>query len=335
MATIKDIAARSGYSIATVSRALNDQRNVDPKIRKAILTCAEELNYKPNVIAQLLRTSSSNLILCVIPDINESLVLEAFSSMQKKLLDYGYQLLLYPSESEENSYKTITSMLNSGLVRGIIFISPFMKNNTLLDLNQNYPLVQLSEYNEEVKTATVTIDYTEAQKEVTDYLISMGHTQIAFLNFSEGLLSSEKKYIGFSLALAAAGIPMEDHFNVMLEQISQKTVSEAVQALFELQTPPTAIICTSDTIAFHCINSLQKLGVKVPDDCSIIGFDNSRLSALTTPALTTISSPLSLMGIRAADLLLTQIETGEKTNEKIVLPYELIKRDSVSQPRSK
>lgn len=330
MATIKDIAAQSGYSIATVSRVLNNQRNVDKKIQKKILKCAEDLNYKPNVLGQLLRTQNSKLIMCVIPDVIQGMRYEVFYSMRSKLLSKGYQLLLYPCDSSMDYQQNLIPMLENGLIGGVIFVSPVLDNEKLSRLNQNYPLVQYSEYNEDVKTAIVTIDYAEAMKDGMKYLLDCGHSRIAALVSAYSIPSLEKKMQGYQSALADANIPFDSNLIIKADLPFSDSTVKAIASMMKRKDRPTAIMCVSDNIAFQCINTLQNLGFRVPEDCSVMGFDNAEMSETFLPALTTIGAPLRLMGTRTVDLLLNQIKTGEKTNEKIFIPHEIFIRKSVA-----
>ena len=338
MATIKDIAERTGYSIATVSRALNNQRNVDEKIKKKILQTASELNYKPNLLGQILRNNTSNLVLCTTPSMASGLLYESFISMQETLNNAGYQLLLYPGVPDNSTIQSqsILTLLEGQLISGIIFTIPFLESSKLNQLNQKYPLVQFSEYEDNAKTAIVSVDYFEAVREGIDYLIHIGHSRIAFITLNHTptspiSISMLRKELGYKYALDSASIPYDPNLIIRLDSSDMIHIQTAINQLFSSETKPTALFCISDVIASRCLKALEHSGLKVPNDCSVMGFDNTTFTDMVPPSLTTIGSPLSLMGKRAAELLLHQIETGEKTNEKILLSHKLIIRESTSQ----
>lgn len=338
MATIKDIAEQTGYSIATVSRALNNQRNVDEKIKKKIIQTATELNYRPNILGQILRNNTSNLVLCATPSMSSGLLYEAFISMQKTLNNAGYQLLLYPSVPDDNTIQvqSILTLLEGQLISGIIFTIPILESSKINQLNKKYPLVQFSEYDDNAKTAIVSVDYFDAVKEGIDYLIHSGHSRIAFITLdntsaSPTTISMLRKELGYKYALDSAAIPYDPALVIRLESSDMVHIQAAVKQLFSLSDKPTALFCISDMIASRCLKALEHAGLDVPNACSVMGFDNTAFTDMVSPSLTTLGSPLSLMGKRAAELLLRQIETGEKTNEKILLSHELIIRESTGR----
>ena len=335
MATIKDIAEKSGYSIATVSRVLNNQRNVDTKIRDEIFACAKELDYKPNVLGQLLRTKNSHLVLCMIPNTVSGMLFGTFAHMQKALQGQGYQLLLSPVEPADynrDSDPQMLSLIESGIIGGIVFGHSFLKPEELERLNRAHPLVQMQEYNDAVKTTVVAIDYVEAAQDGMRYLIQSGHQRIGIVSFLPHILSSRKKLLGCRLALEEAGIAFDPGLVVNIDYQEPGSISSALQMLTTMEQPPTALFCFSDDIAVKCIRKLTESGVHVPEDCSVLGFDNSDIAEISVPSLTTVGAEsFALLGRRTVEALLRQIETGEKNNEKIMIPHELVVRDSVQK----
>ena len=333
MATIKDIAEKSGYSIATVSRVLNNQRNVDKKIQDEIFACAKELDYKPNVLGQLLRTKNSRLVLCMIPNTASGMLFEAFAHMQRVLHAQGYQLLLSPVEPADynrDSDPQMLSLIESGIIGGIVFGHSFLKSSELSQLNQQHPLVQMQEYDDTVKTTVVAIDYTEAAQDAMRYLIQSGHRRIGTISFLPHILSSRKKLLGCRLALEEVGMELDPELVRNVNYEEDESLSATLQSLMALENPPTALFCFSDNIAVRCIRMLTERGVRVPEDCSVLGFDNSDVAELSVPALTTVGvESFQLLGRRTIEALLQQIETGEKNNEKIMIPHKLILRNSV------
>ena len=333
MATIKDIAEKSGYSIATVSRVLNNQRNVDRKIQDEIFACAKELDYKPNVLGQLLRTQNSKLIMCMIPNSMDGLMFEIFAAMQQTLHDRGYQLLLCPVDPaafQEKSDPQVLSLLESGLIGGIVFGHSFLSTEELMRLNQRHPLIQMMEYNDAAKTSVVTLDYMDAMREAVLFLAANGHRRIGVVSFLPNLLSSRKKLLGYKVALEEAGLDYDPDLIVQIDVAQPESTSSVLHSLMTRKDRPSALVCFSDNIAVQCILTLNKMRLSVPEDCSIMGFDHSSLAEICVPPLTTVGAEsLHSIGRRTVLALLDQIESGEKNNEKIIIPHRLFERNSV------
>ena len=331
MTTIKDISEDCGFSIATVSRVLNNQRNVDENIRKKVLQSAKALDYKPNVLAKLLRTQDSNFIMCIVPSDN-GLMFNIFTAMQERFHENGYQLLLYPKSLDSTDDSNLIQSLESGLIAGIVLInSGACSGNILSNLSKQVPLVLQGEYDEHTKTSVITIDYIQAFKDGTKFLIKNGHTQIAVLSFMPSLLSSRKKLQGYKIALEQAGIPYNANLIKEVNHNFDSSLESAILSLFELEEKPTAIMCYSDIIAAKCIRILHQNNIHVPEDCSVMGYDNSKISDLTTPTITTIGISQAQMGKRSADLLLEQIKYKERYNEIIIMPHKLYLRETVNK----
>ena len=334
MATIKDIAIDSGFSVATVSRVLNNQRNVDEEIRKKVLESAEKLNYKPNVLGQLLRKQDSNFIMCVIPSALSGIMFEIFAAMQQKLHENGFQLILYPESSNSENSDDLIRILESGLIRAVVFIASLVNTDAIVYLNGRMPLVQQGEYDERAKTSIVTIDYTDAFRESTEYLIEKGHRKIGVLSFAKDILSSRKKLQGYREALENKGISFDPCLVKETENDVEGSVRDAVAELMSMENRPTAINCYSDIIAAKCLKALRKMNIKVPEECSVMGFDNSGTADISAVGITTIGVSQEQLGTRSAEVILEQIRTGISTNEKIMLPHRMYERETVKEIRA-
>lgn len=328
MVSIKDIARESGYSIATVSRVLNNKRNVDPEIAEKVLRCAREMNYVPNAIGQILRSQKSNLILCIIPNIYFTMVSESFYYMQQRFAKEGYHLLLHPVDPENNHAPEIISALNSNLIAGLISVAPLFSPEDIDKVNQKCPFIQLAEYVDEPRTATVSIDYPEVSRGFVNHLVGLGHKRIAVLKTLPESPSNIRKSVGYTLALAENGIPFDQDLvkNVFLGD--PDPITGVLNELLQLEDPPTAFTCDTDLIAAQCIQALTHMGYSVPKDFSVTGFGNSLQAVYNTPGIASAGVSREDMGIVTAEMLLRQIKTGEKNNEKVLLPHTFCFRDS-------
>lgn len=326
--TIKDVAKLSGYSIATVSRAMNNQRNVDENIRAKILECAKTLGYSPNILGKSLRNKDSGIIMCIMVNINNNFLADAFLSAQKRLNNEGYQAILCPVSYDSDYEKKLLQLLEGRLMAGVIFFGTTLGRQGLEELNVRFPLVQCSEHIEGSETAYVSIENRLAAFEGVTYLIQNGHTRIGMISSIFGIGSTKNREAGYREALELAGIPFAPEL-IRKGNYEPESGYQAAMELLALPEPPTAYFCVSDSMACGCIRALCNSGINVPDDVSVLGFDNSPFARTMVPSITTIGLPYAAIGKKAAELLLDQLKNYNKSNEGVLLPHELVLRESV------
>lgn len=329
MATIKDIAKLSGYSVSTVSRVLNNERNVGKEISEKILESAKILNYQPNILGRNLRNKDSKIIMCVMRSVNTNFIVDSFVSIQERLLQDGYRAILCPLNNDSAIEKQTIELLEGHLASGVIFMGGTTLNESeLSELNKRFPMVQCSEYVPAARASYVSIDNRMAAIDGVNYLIENGHSRIGMVSCDTDIISVTLREAGYREALASAGIELDEAI-IKRGDFTFESGYSATMDLISLPNPPEAYFCLSDSMACGCIRALYDSGIRVPEDVSVLGFDNSIFSRNMIPAITTIGTPLARMGTKAAELILQQLKTSEKTNEAVLLPHELVIRESV------
>lgn len=327
---IKDIASLAGVSIATVSRTLRDPERVSEKTRKRVLEAVKESGYTPNKLGVSLRTSRSGNIVVIIPDVSDSFNSGVIKSIEKIAQKKGYSILLGDTQGSEELERAFGSMVRSRQADGIILFShrlPFDidKNRTIVD--QLPPIVNSCESLGVKGIPFVTIDNVAAAFDAIQHLIGLGHKDIAIITGDMESPSSKLRIKGVQKAFTQAGITFQED----LVKYGVYTVEEGEKLTFELlknDKKPSAIFCFSDEIAIGCCAALRSSGFDIPQDISVIGFDNIPFSKYLYPPLTTIGQPTKQIGEHCITLLIDIIDGNRPQKDRVTLPHELIIRES-------
>ena len=325
--TIYDVAREANVSMATVSRVVNGNPNVKPATRKKVLDVIDELDYRPNAVARGLASKKTTTVGVIIPDVTNLY----FSSLARGIDDiatmYKYNIIL--ANSDQNNHKEIQVLntLLSKQVDGIIY----MGNNLTSELRAEIvrsktPIVLAGTIDPEHVVASVNIDYKVATQEAIQQLIENGHKNIAFVTASlKNTVASDLRLEGYKSALSVANIEFNDKFVYeipMTYQCGEVLAEKLVQAGI------TAAVVTDDEAAVGLINSLYDLSVKVPKDFEVISSNNSKLTKMTRPTLSTIAPPLYDIGAVAMRLLTKIMNKEEVVETEITLPYKIEYRQS-------
>jgi LacI family transcriptional regulator len=327
--TIYDVAREANVSMATVSRVVNGNPNVKPATRKKVSEVIERLGYRPNAVARGLASKKTTTVGVIIPDISST----AFADMARGIEDiatmYKYNIIL--SNSDQNIDKEL-HLLNTMLgkqVDGIVFMSGNITPKHIEEFEKSpVPIVLAGSIEETGKIASVNIDYQQATFDVVSSFIAKGHQNIAFVvGPLHEPINKDKRLEGYRLALQEAGI--EYHEELVVEgDYTYDSGMEAVEKLVEAVNRPTAIFVGSDEMALGVIHGAVDRGFTVPDDFEVISSDNTRLTLMVRPQLTTVVQPLYDVGAVAMRLL-TKFMNKEKVSEHIVvLPHRIEERDS-------
>ena len=335
MVTIYDVAKKTGFSAPTVSRALNGIGNLSEKTRDLIILEAKQMGYKPNSAARALTTKKSNIIGVMFDDSGMqqgfshpvfSGILNTFrQEMEKK----GYDLLFLSDKFGKNkmSYADHCAYRN---IDGVMIASHTCAYEDLLPLlNSNLPCVSVNDTFP--KTCTILSSNFSAAYEATNYLISKGHTKIAYLGMSienDRISASKDRFSGYKQALDDKNIKYSEEFVELVQEWNSISGYEGLEKLLS-RAKPTAVFAICDEIAFGAMKYCKKMGIKIPEELSIIGFDNDRISEYCSPPLTTISQNTELIGKTAAAILIKKIE-NDVAPDMIQIPTKLIIRDSVA-----
>ncbi|MBR0596509.1 LacI family DNA-binding transcriptional regulator [Sinanaerobacter chloroacetimidivorans] len=328
MANIKLIARKAGVSISTVSRVMNGSKPVSPELKKRVCDAVEQMNYKPNSIARSLILNKTNLIGVVVPDVSDSFHSKLLSGIEEcaASADYGV-IICNVYRSLEKQQKYLNLMLERHVDAIILLHETSEEDLSKFQKNSKTPLIFASVPVEGVSIPFVGIDEVAAAQDATNYLIENGHDRIGLIH-GEGIALGILRKEGYCRALGAKNISVNQDY------IIQSTCSiadgyHAMEQMMQLTVPPTAVFCVSDEIAVGALDYILDHGMRVPEDVSLIGFDDIDLSQVVRPKLTTVHQPIQEIGIEAAKLAITLIEGKDEEITPMILKHSIVERESV------
>lgn len=327
-ASIKDVAREAGVSIATVSRVLNNVDVVNDDTKKKVLEAISKLGYRPNIIARSLKTQKTSTIGIIIPDISNQFYPEIVRGAEDVANIYSYNIILCNTDLDSERELEYLRILKEKMIDGVLYMSNSLEEDVLKLINElKIPVVLIETKDKESNFPSITIDNEKAAYDATMFLISKGFKDIVFVGThpnAENALS--KRYLGYEKALKESGINVNPDL-VCFSGIKPQDGANVV-ATFLKDKKFDAIFCISDELAMGVINELREQGLSVPEDVSVIGFDNIFSSSIYYPKLTTVSQPMYDMGSVGMRMLIKIINKQPMDNEHYVLPHEIIARNS-------
>ncbi|MEA5051286.1 MAG: LacI family DNA-binding transcriptional regulator [Oscillospiraceae bacterium] len=332
MNNIKDVARRAGVSASTVSRALSDKTCVSEQTRARILEAAAELNYSPNIIAKSLKMGRTNTVALIIPSIRNHIFPEIACGVEDEARRHGITVILCNTDENDAVEKEYIAKLRTQWVDGVIVGTMKPDSDHIRRLrDEGFPIVLTSRYYGDDGFDTVAVDNFGAARGAVDYLIRRGCRRVAVALGMSELNIYKDRFAGYRQALADAGIPFDEAL-VIPDAGGSDELYFRVQSLFSRGLAPDAVFATNDPKAIVVLRALRDAGLRVPQDVSVLGFDNIELSAMLEPPLTTVSQPFYRMGALAMKKLICQIEakeSGETYAPRVnLMDTELIVRKS-------
>jgi LacI family transcriptional regulator len=334
-ATIRDIARLAGVSVATVSRVLNDRPDVAPETREAVLRHIRAHNFTTNRSARALSVGRTRLVGFTIPYVHGDYFAGILAGATEALYEEDLRAVLCPTLHEHDREVTLVDRLMQGTTDGAIVLLPEETSEELKELQtDHYPFVVVDPRRPlDDDIPTVSAAHWSGAKAATEHLLSLGHARIAALTGRRGWAAAEGRIDGYQTALAAAGVPLDPALVVEGDWQIEGGEAQAL-ALLSLPDPPTAIFAFNDNMAIGALQAARKRGLRVPEDVSVVGFDDTQQSQIVTPALTTVRQPLEEMG-RIAVSLLTRLIDGQRVEAlKIELATRLVVRGSTAPLRA-
>ena len=330
MATsIKDVAREAGVSIATVSRVLNDIDVVNEDTKKKVLDAIKKLGYRPNIVARSLKTQKTKTIGILVPDISSGFYPEIVRGAEDVANIYDYNVILCNSDFDEDKEKSYLRVLKEKMVDGVIYMSSSFDEETLDIINDlDLKTVLVETKDKENRLPSVIIDNVGATYEATKMLINNGAKNIAFIGVKKEAMNAwGERYTGYEKALKESGIAIDEEL-IFLQDLKVKTGYKAIDRFLSNGKGFDAIVCASDEIAMGAINALRENNIKVPEDVSVIGFNDNDVASYFYPRLTTIKQPSYDMGSVAMRMLIKILNNKNLDDDQYVLDYQLIKRES-------
>ena len=329
-----DVGSRAGVSRATVSYVLNSVKNgrvpISDETRQRVLDAIEELGYEPDARAQALRSGNTKTIALIIPDLRNPHFCEYATGIEEAARASGYHMLLSSTilndEYAVDLFKDLTRHKFDGLILTSSFILESKEAQATLDQvrNRGLPIVELSE---NYGVDSVVAEYWDATKEVMSYLLSLRHRRIGMIYGVGGHELAEDRRQPYRASLDTAGIPIDDDLIVECGP----TIEDGYRAskkLLELESRPTVIIAINDLLAIGALRAAADLGLQIPNDLSLVGYDDIPMANYLVPRLTTVTKNAYLLGTKAFEVLLARIQNPNLPRQLIRSPARLIIRES-------
>ncbi len=328
MPTIRDVAAYARVSASTVSHVLNATRFVEPETEERVRAAIEALGYRPNSVARSLRRRKTSTIGLLIPDISNPFFGDIARAIEDAGFSEGYNVILCNSDLSETKEMAYIEVLLSKQVDGLVLISSGNRSDPLRAiLDAGVPVVVADRELGGLPVDQVLVDNEHGGYLAGQYLVHLGHRNIACIAGPEGLTLSTERITGFRRALKEAGIELPDDA-VIHGDFRYAGGEAAMHELLRQNDNLTAVFAANDTMAIGAINVLSRAGLRVPDDVSVIGFDNILQSTAIVPSITTIAQPVAELGQSSVSLLLKRIRQPTVPPSRVLLQTRLVERES-------
>ena len=324
MSTSWDIAREAGVSQATVSRVLNDDPRVADATRQRVQAVIERWSYEPNAIARGLATRRSQLIGVIVSDITNPFYPELLEAIAQRLGERGLKMILFNAWQQDES--DVVKLLLGHRVDGIIFTSALLDSTLVRDLvARRFPLVLANRYVYEVFCDSVLSNNADGAEQAARHLLDLGHRRIALIVGHPRSSTSRDRMRAFRATLAGQGVSIEKDLTRDGQFRFEVAYAETL-ALLRLPDPPTAIFCVNDLMALGAVSAAKHLGVAVPEQVSILGFDDIPMASWDVFRLTTVRQPLPEMARAAVDLLAGRVIDVDRTPETLMFACTLVER---------
>ena len=332
--TIIDVAREAGVSYSTVSRVVNNKEYVKPATREHVLNVMNKLGYQANIQARSLAGGRTNVIGLLVQEISSPYTGEIIRGIDNVLATNEYELMLYTTHRHKRRESAFVNTMVRGLTEGLLIILPVQVEKYIENLRQrDFPYVLVDHSGIDDRDPYVTTTNLEGACEAVEYLIELGHRRIGIITGWMDVAGAQARLEGYKLALQKHNIPFDPSL-VIEGDFTQSSGFSGTQMLLNSINPPTAIFPSNDNAAVGVIEAAKLAGLRVPQDLSVIGFDDVPLAAQLTPSLTTVRQPLEEVGRIATNMLLEAISNPKQEVTNIILPNKLIIRDSTAPPRN-
>jgi LacI family transcriptional regulator len=330
-ATIYDIAKEAGVSIATVSKVINGKGKISVETRNAVFAIMERFDFQPSVIASALTGKKTFTLGLLVPDISNPFFAEIARAIEDQGHQLGYSVVMCNTDNKDEKVERYISLLLQKSVDGIIIATGIEKKQIVEQLMaRGLPIVLIARELPMLAVDTVVVDDYIGGCMAARHLLELGHTDIAILAESQKVSSSRERVRGFKQTMSKAGLLFNEPFLKVCDYKVEDGKSKALE-LLRGSDRPTAIFACNDMLAIGALQAAKEMEIGVPSALSIISFDNTILSSVTNPPLTTIAQPMEQMGKLAVDLIVENIKEKKQLKQRTVLWPEIVIRESTQK----
>jgi len=329
-ATIKDVAGRAGVSTATVSHAINGTRPVGSALRERVRQAVEELGYRPNQVARSLRRKGSGAIGVILIDDTNPFFSESTRGVRDAALEAGYNILVCNSEGDAERENGFVELLAERRVEGIILFN--VRDSRLRETVRRrlaVPIVLVDRDGRSRRMDSVVVDHYSGGAEAVEHLLALGHRRIGVITGPANSTPSLLRFRAYVHSLQRAGLAFDERL-VLRGDFQSESGYDAALSLMSTPDPPTALFAFNDLMAFGAITALCGMGLRVPEDVSVVGYDDIQLSSFFNPPLTTVSQPKKAMGRAAFALLRERIADERMPTRSVTMSARLVVRRSTA-----
>ncbi len=329
MVTIKDVADLAGVSSSTVSRVLNDRNYIKEETRQKVQGAMNALGYKPSRLARGLRFNKSRIIGLIISDIQNPFFTGLVRAVEDIAHENNYALILANTDEDPQKEELNVDLMISERVAGVI-ITPTKEYNCPVKklINNKIPVVCVDRRILDCDVDIVLLDNVSASKNLVDHLLSMNHRRIGAILGPSDVTTGRERLLGMKNAFEEKNIPLDE--NLILQSMpKEENGYKLAHELFALADPPTAIFAGNNLLALGAMRAIKELGLKIPDDISMVSFDDSTWSELVQPSITVVAQPTYEIGRIAAELIMRRIEDINCSVTTVMLESQVLFRESV------
>ncbi|XOV78944.1 MAG: LacI family DNA-binding transcriptional regulator [Aestuariibacter sp.] len=333
MATIKQVSELAGVSLATVSRVINNTDQVKPHTKAKVEEAMKKLGYRPNFIAQSLASKKSNTVGYVIPELHGSFFCNMLSGTEGILKKANKHMFVTAGHSNEKDEIKAIESLRARRCDALILHLEALSDDYLIELaKDDTPFVVVNRYIEDIKQNCISVDNTVGGYKAAKSLLQSGHKHIAYISGSLWKSDAVERLAGHKQALSEAGVTIDDAL-IYEGNFQASSGFEGMNHLLNLHPHLTAVSCANDEMAYGAADAIRGKGLAIPDDFSIVGFDDIEFSRFMYPKLSTIHYPMKEIGELAAEWILNKVYNNTHFEPAHIFIPELISRDSITVPR--
>lgn len=334
MPTLKDVAKKAGVAPSTVSRVINDSSRISEETKFKVRKIMDEIGYHPNINARNLVKQRSHNLGLVIPYSTEEAFADPFYSEILRGIGVlahskGFNLLLLTSNGEDEEKKTVLNAVRGKQIDGVLLLRAKKEDKLIDELSKiNFPFVIVGRPEEKDKYFWVNNDNIAASERVVDYLIENGHQNIAMIVGDENYIMNNDRLLGYKKSFQKNDLEINNDYIIRSESTDHQSIYMLTQKLIKEHPEITAFYGMSDTMAYTIMQAMNDMQIKIPEDISIVGFNNNPMSKIVSPPLTTVDINIYLLGNKATELLIGVINGKIDKYQHTIVPTNIIERDS-------